>query len=131
MPQIPNTHQPVQFLPNLQLTTKWFSNSEDSIILDPPKIPPMRARLFLVIFFVVFKGLHFDAIQAQSLVGKWEGTSHGQRGMMNFDKNGYITFIMDNETMGGKKFTESGVELSMKYEFNDWLWPWDCCRHKF
>ena len=83
----------------------------------------MGARLYFVFLFILFQGLSPDAIHAQSLIGKWEGTSHGEPGMMTFDKKGYITFIIDNEPMGGKKFTESGVELSMKYEFNDKVEP--------
>ena len=71
-----------------------------------------------VLLFLVTITLH-----AQSLVGKWKGDSNGEVGTMSFDKDGYVTFIMDGEILGGKKFKSEGVELSMRYEFNTKVEP--------
>ena len=79
----------------------------------------MKTKITLsIFFFLVTLSLH-----AQSLVGKWHGDSQGEVGTMTFDKDGYVTFIMDGEKLGGKKFISEGVELSMRYELNNKVEP--------
>jgi uncharacterized protein (TIGR03067 family) len=77
---------------------------------------------FRTLFLVVLLGLPgflLSSLTAQSFNGKWEGVSEGEVGQMIFDKKGYITFINKGETVGGKKFTQDGIDMSMRYEIDD------------
>ncbi len=56
------------------------------------------------------------ALPAQSLIGKWKGTSEGEVGMMTFDKAGYVTFTTGGQSIGGKEFDAEGITMSMTYE---------------
>ena len=51
-------------------------------------------------------------------VGTWTGTDNGKVGSVVFDKDGYAAFVIDGQTLGGKSFTQGGIELSMKYEID-------------
>ncbi len=79
-----------------------------------------------VLAFVLFLGLQLFPISpstAQSFNGHWQGLSEGEVGKMTFDKKGYVTFIINDQPMGGKKFTSEGIDMTMRYEYDDHVTP--------
>ena len=42
-----------------------------------------------------------QSVSAQSLVGKWKGEDNGEVGVINFDKEGYVSFTVGGELVGG------------------------------
>ena len=79
----------------------------------------MLLRILPVCLLLSFQLLCFQSSIAQSFKGKWKGTSNGEMGMMTFDKKGYVTFIIGGKTIGGKKFSSEGTDLTMHYEYNE------------
>ena len=63
----------------------------------------------LILFFAA------NTLQAQDIVGTWQGDDGAQIGAMIFDAEGYCTFVVGNETMGGKEFEIEGNKGSMSY----------------
>ena len=53
--------------------------------------------------------------QNEKLIGKWTGDSKGEVGSIVFDNEGYITFIIEGNPMGGKAFDMDGVTANMTY----------------
>ena len=66
-----------------------------------------------LLFFLTFS-LSLTA-QNEKLVGKWTGESKGEVGSIIFDSEGFITFIIGGETMGGKEFNAGNEMASMTY----------------
>jgi len=79
----------------------------------------MLQRILPLCLLLSFQFASLHSSTAQSFKGKWKGTSNGEVGTMTFDKKGYVTFIIGGKTIGGKKFSSEGTDLSMKYEFNE------------
>jgi len=79
----------------------------------------MTSRLLSFCLLLSFQLIAIRVASAQSFKGQWQGTSEGEVGMMTFDKKGYVSFIIDGQPMGGKKFTSEGVDLTMRYEYNE------------
>jgi uncharacterized protein (TIGR03067 family) len=79
----------------------------------------MLTRILPVCLFLSFQLIALHSATAQSLKGKWQGTSEGEVGKMTFDKKGYVSFIIDGKPMGGKKFSSEGADLTMRYEYNE------------
>jgi len=71
---------------------------------------------FAVLF--VLATLFAFTINQNQEVGTWTGTDDGKVGSVVFEEEGYAAFVIDGKTLGGKSFTQSGVELSMKYDIN-------------
>jgi hypothetical protein len=63
----------------------------------------------LLLFLVV------NTLQAQDLVGTWQGDDGAQIGAIIFDADGYCTFMVGGQTMGGKEFEIDGNKGSMSY----------------
>ena len=83
----------------------------------------MLSRILPFCFLLSFQFLTIPFSTAQSFAGKWKGTSEGEVGMMTFDKKGYVTFLIDDKPVGGKKFSSEGVDLTMHYAYNEEVEP--------
>lgn len=68
--------------------------------------------------------LTLPVLSAQALKGKWEGTSEGEMGMVEFDKQGYVTLVVGGEVIGGKKFEAEGLSMYMKYHTDNTREPY-------
>ena len=64
-----------------------------------------------------------QTIKAQSLVGKWKGEDNGEVGVINFDKEGYVSFTVGGELVGGKNYQAEGLMFDMYYEIDDAVTP--------
>ena len=75
---------------------------------------------FLLFFLVTLTSF---TTSTEIYVGEWNGTDKGDAGTFIFSEDGYATFIMNGNSMGGKSYTQGGEEASMKYEVNKKLTP--------
>jgi hypothetical protein len=62
-------------------------------------------------------------MNAQSLVGNWKGEDDGEVGVINFDEDGYVSFTVNGEEIGGKQYKSEGLVFNMFYEINDAVTP--------
>ena len=83
----------------------------------------MKKVLIAAIFLSAIISFSFLTIPDSRFTGKWKGVSQSEVGYINFDKEGYVSFTVNGETMGGKEFVVEGQVLRMSYEINDTLKP--------
>lgn len=62
-------------------------------------------------------------LSAQSLIGKWKGEDGGEVGIITFDKEGYVAFTVNGESIGGKAYKVEGMVFDMVYEIDDTVTP--------
>lgn len=58
-----------------------------------------------------------------TLIGKWQGEDEGQVGIITFEKGGYVSFNVDGEVVGGKKYAVEGIVMDVYYETDDSVTP--------
>lgn len=78
------------------------------------KSSPAYVLLLFIAFFLTFSSVH-----SQSLVGSWKGEDNGEVGVITFDKNGYVSFTINGESIGGKGYKAEGMVFDMVYETDD------------
>lgn len=81
-----------------------------------------KPTISLLSFFIVIT-LSTQIVSAQSLVGKWKGEDNGEVGVINFDKEGYVSFTVGGELVGGKNYQAEGLTFDMFYETDDSVTP--------
>ena len=74
----------------------------------------MNKKLLLLPFFLVL----FLSANAQfnSLIGTWESRDLDEPVEMILDENGFITFRVDDQLLGGRGYTNDGETLRMTYK---------------
>lgn len=72
----------------------------------------------LLVFFIIPFLLFNSTDQKQDFVGKWIGEDKGEIGYIIFDDEGYATFEIGGQTMGGKEFFINGTQGKMTYNIN-------------
>ena len=77
----------------------------------------------LFIFFIVPLMLLNLTSQKEDFVGKWIGEDKGDIGYIVFDEEGYASFEIEGQIMGGKDFTMNGQKGKMTYSINDKVNP--------
>ena len=77
----------------------------------------------LFIFFIVPLMLLNSTSQKEDFVGKWIGEDKGDIGYIVFDEEGYASFEIEGQIMGGKEFTMNGQKGKMTYSINDKVNP--------
>ena len=83
----------------------------------------MLHSTFLRSLFVLCFLIPTALISAQSLVGSWKGEDNGEVGVINFDDEGYVSFTVNGEEIGGKQYKSEGLVFDMYYEINDAVSP--------
>ncbi len=83
----------------------------------------MNKHLFIRTFFLLSTFLLTHQMNAQSLVGNWKGEDDGEVGVINFDEDGYVSFTVNGEEIGGKQYKSEGLVFNMFYEINDAVTP--------
>lgn len=83
----------------------------------------MKNRISGIVLLLVLAGMNLSMLSAQSLKGKWQGASEGEVGMMTFDKQGYVSFVVGGEPYGGRNFKAEGLSMYMKYHTDDSIEP--------
>ncbi|PPK94032.1 hypothetical protein LY01_02254 [Nonlabens xylanidelens] len=57
------------------------------------------------------------------LVGKWKGTDKGEVGYFDFTPDGYVTFELGGQIMGGKSFSLEGMTAKSTYVVDRTQYP--------
>mgnify|MGYP000244677585 FL=1 len=57
--------------------------------------------------------------QTTDFVGKWLGDENGEIGYIIFDKEGYASFEIEGQVLGGKEFEMNGEKGKMTYKVNN------------
>ncbi|MDZ4747897.1 MAG: hypothetical protein SH808_05375 [Saprospiraceae bacterium] len=83
----------------------------------------MKKSIISLFSLSLFIAITPPDISAQSLVGKWKGEDNGEVGVINFDKEGYVSFTVGGELVGGKNYQAEGITFDMYYETNDSVTP--------
>jgi len=74
-------------------------------------------KLIALLFIIPL--ISFDTIQEPSdFLGRWTGEDKGNIGFINFDKEGYASFEIQGQVIGGKEFLLEGKKGSMTYKVN-------------
>lgn len=60
---------------------------------------------------------------SQTLVGKWKGDDGKEVGFMTFDAEGYVSFTVEGEAVGGKDYQAEGIIFDMFYETDESVKP--------
>lgn len=83
----------------------------------------MKKTTFNLLLLLITITLSTQFVSAQSLVGKWKGEDNGEVGIINFDKDGYVSFTVGGELVGGKNYQAEGLTFDMFYETDDSVMP--------
>ena len=79
-------------------------------------------KLFL--FLLIAPLMAFNTIQTkEGFVGRWAGEDTKKVGFLTFDAEGYATFEIDGQVMGGKEFVVNGEKGKMVYSINTTVVP--------
>ena len=74
-------------------------------------------RIFILLIVLPFLSFNSD-FNSINLIGKWTGEDKGEIGFITFDKEGYSTFEIEGQIIGGKEFVMNGKKGKMTYEIN-------------
>ena len=77
----------------------------------------------LITLFILSVSFSVTA-QQDNLIGSWTGEDKGEVGTVIFDNEGYCTFVIQGENMGGKEFQMDGEKGSMTYKIEDKASPY-------
>src|SRR5688572_2878885 len=58
-----------------------------------------------------------------SLIGQWKGEDNGEVGIITFEKEGYVSFTINDEKVGGKDYESEGIVFDMFYETDETVTP--------
>lgn len=82
----------------------------------------MKAYLILLIATPLFSLLStFN--NTEQFIGKWVAEDKGEIGYINFDKDGYASFEINGQILGGRVFEFNGEKGSMTYVIDDTKTP--------
>jgi len=81
-----------------------------------------RIFLFPVSLAIAFCILSFTP-PSPSLIGKWKGEDNGEVGIITFEKEGYVSFTINDEKVGGKDYESEGIVFDMFYETDETVTP--------
>jgi len=74
-------------------------------------------RILILLFVLPFLSFN-SSLDSFNLIGKWTGEDKGEIGFITFDKEGYATFEIEGQVIGGKEFLMNGKKGEMTYELN-------------
>ena len=76
--------------------------------------------------FIILSLVFLGQTQNDEIIGTWEGNDGDDLAQMTFDKDGYVFFTIDDETIGGPSYDLNGSEASLTYtldlnKFPHWI----------
>jgi len=80
-----------------------------------------NTRINFSIFFTIFLLTHlfsFNSYGQKSHIGIWKGADNGQIGMLDFKQSGFVTLELNNEIIGGEKFSQNGIDAQLTYSID-------------
>jgi len=78
---------------------------------------------FLFCFLLLPLLLYAEQNSASLLVGRWMGNGKNEVAYIQFDGDGFASFQIDGDIVGGKEFMLEGVKFSMSYTVTDSTTP--------
>jgi len=82
-------------------------------------------RLPAILFFLAIAlSLTSFTLPSPSIVGQWKGEDDGEVGIISFDKEGYVSFTVNGEQVGGKEYKAEGLVFDMYYESDESVQPY-------
>lgn len=73
----------------------------------------------LLMLFLLIPMLGFNTLQTKNdFIGKWAGEDKNTLGFITFDNEGYASFEIQGQIMGGKEFEINGEKGTMVYTIN-------------
>ncbi len=72
----------------------------------------------LFAFFIIPLFLLNTTSQKEDFIGKWTGEDQGEIGFIIFDDEGYASFEVEGQILGGKEFFMNGKKGKMTYTIN-------------
>ena len=81
-----------------------------------------RFFLFTALLALAFCITSF-APPSPSLIGQWKGEDKGEVGIITFEKEGYVSFTLNDEKVGGKDYKSEGIVFDMFYETDETVTP--------
>lgn len=73
---------------------------------------------YIITFFIIPLLLATSTSQKEDFIGKWVGEDQGEIGYIIFDNEGYASFEIAGQIMGGKEFYMNGKKGKMTYTIN-------------
>lgn len=96
-------------------------------IIYEPLQTIMRKIIHAFLFFIIILSSltsQSQELNKTNLIGKWVAKGEETRiSYIIFEKEGYATFEIEGEVIGGKDFTIKGEKAEMKYEINNNVEP--------
>jgi hypothetical protein len=83
----------------------------------------MKRLAFLPLLFALATICTSFTLPSPSLTGQWKGEDNGEVGIISFEKEGYVSFTINNEKVGGKGYQAEGVVFDMFYETDESVTP--------
>ncbi|WP_018342658.1 hypothetical protein [Cytophaga aurantiaca] len=77
----------------------------------------MKKALLILLVIPFFSFLSPD-YKTSDFIGKWKGEDKGEIGVITFDNEGYASFEIGGEIMGGKEQTNEEGTFSMTYKID-------------
>lgn len=73
----------------------------------------------LLLIFLMLPLMAFNILQSEKdFIGRWTGEDKNKIGFLTFDAEGYASFEINGQVMGGKEFTYKGEKGKMVYSIN-------------
>jgi len=83
----------------------------------------MKNYAFLLLFVASAASLTSFTMPKSTLIGKWKGEDGGEVGVITFDKQGFVSFTVKGEVIGGKEYKAEGLVFDMYYETDESVTP--------
>lgn len=68
---------------------------------------------------ILFLALISFTVSSNDYVGYWKGEDKGEVGFLKLTQDGYATFVMEDQSLGGKSTNYQGVDARMIYKIDD------------
>ena len=72
---------------------------------------------------VAFLFLNSFTTSQERIVGKWKGEDKGETGFLTLTEDGFATFQLNDQVLGGKSFEMRGMTVQMTYEVDRSQYP--------
>ncbi len=83
----------------------------------------MKRLPAILLFLAVALSFTSFSLTSPSIVGQWKGEDDGEVGIISFDKEGYVSFTVNGEQVGGKGYKAEGLVFDMYYESDESVHP--------
>ncbi len=76
-------------------------------------------KILILLLAIPFLALTTNNSITNQFIGKWAGEDKGDIGYINFDKDGYASFEIKGQVVGGKEFVMDGKKGKITYKIDE------------